>query len=316
MAKKSITTLGIDHDPQSIRATLLKKSPVGNEIFFDLEQVVEIPGNFESDTQLIDGLKELKSKLSISGSFQTVTCISGKQIYAAQMQFRNLPHEDMRNALRFELRKAIPFETAGSVIEFQYITPPEKKAENVEILVTVVAAPLMKSHLAVFNKVGFKPDIVDILPTAIANVCWSNRTGALEPGAAHITLHIGHTVCTTVFDGDNVPFFTRPIPFESGVIFGNSGTGVSDQDRKFKFDNCMDEVMRTISFYTKTYKVAKVSALHLIGEYIFHPQISAVFQKTLELPLMPNMDLKKYGYTAEAQKGKFDVALALALREE
>jgi len=316
MAPKSITSIGIEHDNLGIRAAKVSISSGGEDTLVELNAIEEVRGAFENDKDLIDGIESIKDKMGHHFGDRLATCVTGKQIYAAQTRFRILPDEELRSALRFEMRKSLPFDVSGSVLEYQIIEAPEKKADKADMLVTVVGSSIMQKHLQIFEKAGLKPDIVDIIPTAAANSFWSFRRQGIEPGIAHVILHLSPSACTLVFDGDNVTFFTRSIPFAAHEVFGTKQTEETGRDNKFRLDTLIDEVVRSLSFYEKTYRISKFAALHPMGEYVCLPEALNALKNGIGLPMSMNNDYKKFDYSNTIAPGKFDIALALAMRSE
>lgn len=114
MAKKTTTTVGIEFNQHAVRGAKATCQKAGEETTFLLEQVEELRDDFSKEPALVKALRDMKQHLAKGGKAKITTCVAGKQIYVAQMPFRRLPAEEMKEALRFEVRKNLPFDVATS----------------------------------------------------------------------------------------------------------------------------------------------------------------------------------------------------------
>jgi len=312
MARKPRRSIGMEYDIQGIRAAELKRAEIESGHVTEIESLQEIRGDFREEKDLLKALREMRALLSIGNGDRLATCLIGKQVYAAQMPFKQLPDEELRSALRYEIRKSLPFDAANAIVEYQIIGELDAAAGTVPLLITATAPTLVQRHLDLLGKAGLRPAIIDILPTAVANVFWTSKPAAADAGAAHLMLHLSPTVCTLVFDGDQAAFFSRSIYFSAHDVFGTSNT----EDRVRLADTLIDEIGRSIAFYKKAYKIGAIAALHALGEYVSIPEVLTMLKAGIGLPLQPCIDPQRYGYHGREPAGKFDVAIALAMRKE
>ena len=113
MAKTLITSIGIEFDTMSIRAAKLNLVKSGSKTSVKVMGLSELYGDFSNDDNISGGMKKIKDKSSVTASDRVVTCLAGKQVYVAQMPFKKLADDEMKNALRIEIKKSLPFEVAG-----------------------------------------------------------------------------------------------------------------------------------------------------------------------------------------------------------
>lgn len=314
MAKIKTTSIGIEYDSLGIRGAKVAAVKRGKYIHFNIDKVEEIRGEFEKEESLLEGLQRLKKKLSFGSGDRVITCVAGKQLYAVQMPFRMLPDAEMENALKFEIRKNLPFEATGSTLDYQVIKRSEKKDEDSILLVTTVANILLNKHLGALEKVGIKPTAVDVLPVAVSNVFWREKVQKND-GEAFIMIHLSPTVCSVIIDGNEVPFYTRSIYFSSEEIFSEEKEQeVAEKERERRMNAFGEELKRSLSFYEKTYSISSFSLCYLMGEYVDIPEVLNFLEDRIRLE-MKYSELSSIAETKKgAQKGKFDVAIGLAMR--
>jgi Tfp pilus assembly PilM family ATPase len=314
MGKAKKTTVGIEYDTLGIRAAKVTASKRGKYIHYNIDKLEEIRGSFEKEEDLTEGLKKIRGKISIGLKERIVTCVSGKQLYAVQIPFKTLPEAEMENALKFEIRKNLPFEATGSTLDYQVIKRAEKKDENSTLLVTTVANVLLDNHLAALHKVGIKPHAVDVLPVAVSNVFWREKVQKVE-GEAFVMIHLSPTVCNMVVDGNEVMFYTRSIYFSSQDIFGeHTEEEVAGKERERRMNAFGEELKRSLAFYEKNYGTSNYSACYLMGEYVDIPDVFEFFKEKIRLDLKYSELTGIAESKKNARKGKFDVAIGLAMR--
>lgn len=302
------TTVGIEFDHLAIRAALLTADGKGG---VSIERLEEARGDFEEDSGLLEGLRQIKNALGISGRDGVVACMAGKQVFASQIAFRKLPLEELEPALRLELRKTVHFEVATSALDYEILSEgDEKDGGQYQLLVALAANSLLNRRLKALERAGLRATAVDVLPVAVANAlrAWNAGSGKDHP---LIALHVGPQVSTIVIDGTTSPFFNRNVRFAA-----SDATGESPREKDASLKSLADEVSRSLIFYEKNFHATGFRELLLLGDYLDDPSLAAKLRAGVELPVRV-MDLPvKMGWSREAPPGRFDLAVALALRGE
>jgi Tfp pilus assembly PilM family ATPase len=316
MVKRSIQTskpgytVGIEFDHLAIRGARLSYDGRGG---FSVNRLEEIRGDFAEDRSVLEGLRQLKTKLGLVGRDSVVTCLSGKQVFASQIEFRRLESEEMEQALRLELRKTVHFEVATSILDFEILGDQEgSNGSMAQVLVALASNSLLKRQLDLLDKAGLKATAVDVLPIAIANSLWAWK-GGKEGDHPLIAIHVGPQVSTIVIDGEYSPFFNRNVYFAAEDIFGENANPI---DRDKRIQSLADEVSRSILFYEKNSQVSGFQEILLLGDFLDGASLTEKLQRQTGLPIV-KMDLPaSLGSARESHPGRFDLAVALALRGE
>ena len=302
-------TTGVEHDHHGIRAARLAVDGRGG---YSIDRLEEIKGDFSEDGGLLEGFRQLREKLSPGPRDAIVACISGKQVYASQMEFRHLPHEEMEQALRLELRKTVHFEVATSTLDYQFLSEADANGGTAQVLVALAANTLLNRETRLLEKAGLKPTAVDILAVAVANSMWSWKGG--EPGINPlVALHVGPQVSTIVIDGDESPFFNRNVYFSAEDTLGKN-TAPADRDKRVK--ELADEVARSLAFYEKSSVGSGFRELLLLGEFLEAPSLEDQLRRHAGLPVTKMNLASKLGFSRATEPGHFDLAMALAMRGE
>jgi len=306
-AAKPGKILGLEHDPSGIRCARLSSDGRGS---FTVERLEEIKGDFAEDNALLEGLRQVRSIFGVSGRDTVVTCLSGKQIFASEIEFRRLSPEEMDQALRLELRKTVHFEVATSTLDYQILPgTDDSHGGPVQVMVALASNALLNRSLQLLEKAGLRPSAVDVLPVAIANALWSLAEGVADHPL--IGLHVGAQISTIVIVGEHSPFFNRTIYFAAEDVFRKDAPA-SDRDKRLQ--SLADEVSRSLLFYEKTYGVSGYQGIFLLGDYLDGTGLIPSLSRQTSIPIH-KMDLpSKLGYQKGQNPGHFDLAVSLALR--
>ena len=314
MPKKKETVAGFDIDRAGIRAVKAVREDVHGDSTFRADGVAFRNGPFATDQDTIAALREVARELSVSRWTRVVSCISGKDVFVGPMEFRRLPDSEMSSALRFEMRKSIPFDIASSIIDYQVLPSADAQSDRVRLMVSVVARPLLETHLALFAAAGLKPDVVDVLPLACGNVLSAVRAAKPAPGIAQVALHISQQVTVVVVDGDGVPFLSRSIYFDAAGVFGPKAASLPEQDQRLRAEMLIDEISRTLAYYESTCKVSNFGSFRLLGEFASLTGMSEFISKGTGLAANPRGVFESLGWDGRPKEVNCDVAAALAMR--
>ncbi|MDB5050482.1 MAG: type pilus assembly protein PilM [Fibrobacteres bacterium] len=303
-------TIGIEHDHQAIRSARLSSDGRGG---YTVDRMEELKGDFSEDRGLLDGFRRIKGLLNIGSRDSVIACLAGKQVFATQIPFRKLGAEEMEQALRLELRKTVHFEVATSTLDYEVLDEDAGSSGGlVQVMVALASNSLLSRHLKLLEKAGLRAVAVDVLPVAVANALWAWK-GGREGDHPLVALHVGPQVSTIVIDSEHTSFFNRNVYFAAEDVFGpNASAG--DRDKRIR--SLADEISRSLIFYEKNEQISGFQEILLLGEYLDQELLTNRISNITGLPIN-KMDLAgKMGSIREPVPGRFDLAVALALRGE
>jgi Tfp pilus assembly PilM family ATPase len=313
--KRSIQTsapgyfVGIEFDSKFIRGARLSSDGRGS---FAVSALEEQTGDYADDSALIEGLKQLKGRLGVGVRDHIASCLAGKQVFAAHMDFRKLSGAEMEQALRLELRKIVHFEVATSSLDFEILEETEDTGEGkCQVMVALASNSLLTRQMRIMERASFRTTAMDVFPLAVANALWAWR-GIDGMETPSIAMHVGSQTSTIVIDGEYSPFFNRSIPFVVEEIKGNDAPV---QERIKRLQSLADEVSRSLAFHEKSSGIGGFRELVLLGDRLEDAEFADAIKRRTGLDTV-RMDLAgKFGGHREAeQHGRFDLAIALALR--
>lgn len=302
MAKKVVNCIGIEYTPTTLRAVHLHLSQ-GN---IELKSFREISGDLSKKGNYVEALKELKGVMGFSSGDPIGMSINGKQVHAVQLPFKKLPDSEMENALRFEIRQNLPFESGNAAINYQWID------EN-EVLAVVVGAALFQHQIESLREAGLNLQLMDVLPLAMANSFWARKMD-LSPTVAHVCLHFGEENCILVVDGQSVPFYTRSILFRASKLFAKDQESLPPAEISGSLDQLGSELRRSLNFYEKNHESKGFGKLVLSGQGCMEQVLRSTLQQNVGLPLEQTALKSVIKNSTELPDFEYDVALTLALR--
>jgi Tfp pilus assembly PilM family ATPase len=307
--------LGIDYDHFNIRMALLSRVKKGKSETYRIEQLEQLSGNFVKDDHLVAGLKELKAKLlKHKHGYSIASCIGGKQVYCTKLAFKKLPDEEMRKALKFEIRKELPFESASATLEFQVLKDKQVRTDDkVNVMATAATNTLINRQMRLLAKAGLKQDVMEVLPLVATNAFWEcNKKGKVDP--ANIILHIGTDISTLIIDGDLLPYYNRLIYFSAEELFADvEDPTITGNERERRIQSLADEIIRSLSYYEDNYENISFSTINILGGYCSE-EILAELEKITGLKVVVNNLVKNTDESRDVKEGLFEIATTLALR--
>jgi type IV pilus assembly protein PilM len=133
------------------------------------------------------------------------------------LSMTRMPDEDLRNAIRYEADKYIPFDVEDVVMDSQAL-PDDQLGEGNEnemrVLLVAVKRALIDDHVSLLNGLGLQPTIIDVDSFAVGNAFELARGGAFyeeDTDRAIALLDIGaNKTNINIFYG-GTSYFTREI---------------------------------------------------------------------------------------------------------
>jgi Tfp pilus assembly PilM family ATPase len=311
---KVTVSIGIDFDARGVRMVKVKGIYTGKEVKPAIMGMHEVSGDYSQQEALIGALKSLAEKLKPKPDDRIVTAASGRQVHLTQVRLKAQPDADLKRALRSEIRKSLTFEMAGAALDYQVMDENGAKSDTPLITVTAVAKTLIDQQTRILSKAGLMPAILDVLPAAIANTCWIAPSAEAMQPKAHVVAHLAPDLCTLVIDGHGIPFYTRSIYFAADRFFGPASGEIGAQEKSIQLDTLADELRRSLAYYSTTNGISDFLGISMIGNYVENAEVPMFFEEKTGLAVSGSSLLTRMGFTKQETPGKYDVAIALAVR--
>jgi type IV pilus assembly protein PilM len=165
MLGKRKTLVGLDIGSSSVKA--IEMTDLGDR--FAITGYAQRP--VESKDTVVDSVREVIS----AGGFKTkqvVTGVSGRSVIVRYVTMMRMSDEDLRNAVKYEADKYIPFEVEEVILDCQRLEEakePGMGENEMKVLLVAVKKTFIEDHVAMLLEAGLKPAVVDVDCFALGN---------------------------------------------------------------------------------------------------------------------------------------------------
>jgi len=172
MALKAKRLLGLDIGTYSVKAIELDAS--GREPAITNFGKTRV----QSPQALVEAIREVRS-LAGTKTRKVVTAVSGRSVIVRYIQMRQMSDGDLRNAIRFEAKKYIPFDTDAIVLDCQRLDENGPTTggdgDQMRVLLVAVKKSTITDQIAMLQEAGMQPMVIDVDGFAIGNAWDLNR---------------------------------------------------------------------------------------------------------------------------------------------
>lgn len=175
--KRTKSIVGLDIGSHAVKA--VEMSLVGNEFVlteFGQAQVY-------AEGSISDAINEVMSSCRFRTK-RVVTSVSGKSVIVRYLNLVQMSDEELKNAIRFEADKYIPFDVDEVVLDCQRLDDPDQAVrveagQDAEMRVLLVACKrsLVEDHFGMLTGLGLQPEIIDVDAFALGNAYEFMATG-------------------------------------------------------------------------------------------------------------------------------------------
>ena len=289
------------------------------------------------DELIANALEKLLSRNDISAD-QVVVAVPGQHTLA---RFTKLPPVDEKKIpeiVRYEADQQIPFDIEEVIWDYQ--TFQEEDSPEIEVGIFAMKRELIRDYLMHFENAGVEPLVVQAAPLALYNALCAD--GLLADDETTIILDIG-AENTDLIVATNHGLWTRTIP-----LGGNNFTEALVKSFKLSFSKAenlkqsavsskyarqifqamrpifadlVQELQRSIGFYTSTHREAKLGGCLAMGNAFKLPGLQKYLQQNLGLTVTRPDSFKMIAPSSAASSPQFKeqllsfgVAYGLALQ--
>ena len=155
-------------------------------------------------------------------SRHVVTSVSGKSVIVRYLTMFRMGGEDLRNAIRFEADKYIPFDVDDVVLDCQPFDAEglgDLASNEMRVLLVACKRAIIDEQLRILNAAGLSPEIVDVDVFALGNAFETAvRRGPESAGLVSALVDVGASkTCVNLVRG-GTSLFTREIHTGGGAF--------------------------------------------------------------------------------------------------
>lgn len=132
---------------------------------------------------------------------------------SAIVRFITMPkmkEEDLKNSLRFEAEKYIPFNIDEIIIDATILESVAEEKNQMRVLLAAAKKDAVNSRIETLKALGLSVSIIDIDSFACFNA-FCNSIDSLDESKSTALLNIGYTHTNVIISRGNKPYFTRDV---------------------------------------------------------------------------------------------------------
>ena len=340
LRRKIKSLIGLDIGSRSIKAVELTRE--GHEYVMTGYGQTEVQSEEQRPDAILEVLRD--------NAFHTkrvVTAVYGKSVIVRYLSMMRMPDEDLRNAIRYEADKYIPFDVEDVVMDSQPFSDEvmvEADDNEMRVLLVAVKRALIEDHVSLLSGLGLQPTIIDVDSFAVGNAFELARGGAFydeDADRAIALLDIGANKSNINIFYGGTSYFTREV-YLAGDDFTHAiakrlGLDVDTAEMRKRepgdhpeevleavmpsFDDLANEVLLSFDYFENQFD-REVEEVYLSGGGARMPGIDEALERTLNRPIHrwdPSEGIEVHEGTVDpelvrANAGQLAVAIGLASR--
>lgn len=338
-------SIGLDIGSSSLKAVQMKVMP--NGIFVEnITEVKYAPGGDvqERENNIIIATKEILKKQKTAG--EVITGVSGRFVIIRVVQMPFMEEHELKEAVRFEAEKYIPFDVNEVVIDVYKLGEFQDNEGNVKLEALLVAAKkdMINLRMELLKRVGIKTNIIDALAISLVNVFSYNyesdyadsTVAMIDLGHNSTVINVisngmfkfpreisvgGHSITEGIANSFNVSYEEAEKMKMGCSLEAEEGNKAAEVVRK-QVDQLIMEIQRSFDYYSTQTNGGKIDAIILNGGASLLKGIDKYFADNIGVPAIIGNPFKNLNIV-ESVKQKpeysqkmpaFAVCTGLALR--
>lgn len=340
--------VGIDIGSSAVKLARLRESRGSYHLVnigvMPLAAETIVDNTIMDSTAIVDAINNLMGGMKIK-SKRVATSVSGHSVIIRKITLPIMTETELEASIQWEAEQYIPFDISEVNIDFQIIGPDAKDPSQMNVMLVAAKKDFVDDFVAVFAESGLEPVVMDIDCFAVENMFEHNYGFVEDEVVALIDLGASAT-SVNILKGD-VSVFTRDIQ-AGGNLLGEElqkRLGVSSEEAECAklgnkeladvdpdsidevlgdaVENLVQEVQRSLDFFTVTSSEDRVTKVYLAGGVSGSEQVRGALEARLGIPAevvnpFRNLTINDKEFDSEYLEAigpMFSVAVGLAMRK-
>jgi len=295
----------------------------------------------------IEALRKSFRQLKLNPKrIKNVNCsLGGTSVAVKQIRSISLAAEELESSLSFEARKHLPLDDTDAIMDYQ-ILDGGADATHMDILLVATTKKSFDYQVKLLKDLGVNPKVIDAESVALVNSYLLTKGKPATEGAL-VFLDIGAKFSTLAIFADNGVFFSRDIAVGGhkltedvksihNVAYGEAEhlkkergmgalLGQSDEAggirvaRRMAVDSLIDEVRRSLRYYTKETGIREFDRVLMCGGAASMQNLNSHLAKALSMNVEVYNPFELFAVPpgfSENIGAQLATACGLALRED
>lgn len=340
--------VGIDIGSSSVKLVRLRETRgsfhLVNVGVMPLEPEAIVDNMIMDSSAIVAVIRNLLAGMKIRAK-RVATSISGHSVIIRKIMLPIMTEEELEASIQWEAEQYIPFDVSEVNIDFQILGPDAKDPSQMGIMLVAAKKEYVDDFVGLFSEAGLEPVVMDIDCFAVESMFDVNY-GFLEEEVVALVDMGASAISVNVLKGE-VSVFTRDIQ-AGGNLLGEElqkRLGISSEeaeraklgDRDIEdvdsesidevlqdaIENLVQEVQRSLDFFSATSTEDKVKKIYLTGGVSSSQQVCDSLENRLGVSVelldpFRNVVFNEKEFDPEYLKAvgpMFSVAVGLAMRK-
>ncbi|SDT69623.1 type IV pilus assembly protein PilM [Actinoplanes derwentensis] len=319
------TPIGLDIGSSSIRAVEVRRNKDEYSLInfgqFPLEPGTVVAGVVQNPIGLTAALKQLWAAGKF-GSKRVNLAVTNPQLVVRETSIANLPANQMRQALPFQVKEQLPLAVERSLLDFY---PLEQPGDDQTVRGLLIAMPkeAVLTLVQAVQKAGLKVNGVDLASFAML------RSASRLDAQVEAIVDIGANITSVVVHADGEPLFVRTLPRGGSEITDNVATRLGLSTIEAETLKCrfglhgdgnpdtvaalvdavrplVSELRSSFTYLASGERQKQVSRISLCGGSALMPGLAAHLQEQLGVAVMYADSAARLKDTRKAREQGFD----------
>ncbi len=345
-SKKDI--VGIDVGSSAVKLVRLRESRgnyhLVNVGIMPLAPETIVDNTIMDSTTIVDVIKNLMIGMKVKVK-RVSTSVSGHSVIIRKILLPVMTDSELEASIQWEAEQYIPFDISEVNIDFQILGPDEKDPSQMNVMLVAAKKDFVEDFVSIFAESGLEPIVMDIDCFAVENMFDYNYGFVDNEVVALIDLGASAT-SVNVLKGE-VSVFTRDIQAGGNLLSEElqKRLGVSSEEAeraklgdrdiadvdpdsidevlRDAIENLVQEVQRSLDFFTATSSEDRVTKVYLAGGVSSSTQVRETLEARLAIPTervdpFRNLTINEKEFDSEYLEAigpMFSVAVGLAMRK-
>ncbi len=237
------------------------KNRVALDVGSDSVKMLEISGVSEKPALVSFGIKKIQGRSS-EASAEAVKALSeelkitvkdlsislaGSSVVARVISMPDMTDEELKNAVRFETEKSIPFDINECVFDFCIQGKDTREKNNLNILLAAAKTGSVLAKIKIAEEAGFRVNVIDVDGFAVANAFLRNYAPT-EPAKTIALLNIGAAHTNLVILNGGLILFVRDLAIGLTDAPAETAAGIG-AGVKSAFVSLVDEIKLSFGYH-------------------------------------------------------------------
>jgi len=287
-SKKDI--VGIDVGSSAVKIVRLRESRgtyhLENIGILPLDSETIVDNTIMDSTVIVDSIRNLLNAMKVKTK-RIATSVSGHSVIIRKISLPVMSESELESSIQWEAEQYIPFDISEVNIDFQILGPDSRDPSQMNVMLVAAKKDFVDDYTSIFAEAGLDPVVMDIDCFAVENMFDYNYGFVDNEVVALIDLGASAT-SVSVLKGDT-SIFTRDIQTGGNLLSEElqKRLGVSSEeaeraklgDRNIAdvdpdsvdeiladaIENLVQEVQRSLDFFSATSSEDQVSKIYLTG---------------------------------------------------